>query len=159
MATVYSDQGNWYTRPEDSVTKKAVAARVIPARDWNQKPQTRNFSYTVPVGNQTVADILRAVLIRPNEIVKDFWFGFEALSSGGGTAGADVGLTGDGQRYLTALNMDAAGEKRAAFVVDKMPDRTPVAQGTADVWFELKVTGEAWLAGKKIQGWVEVIGG
>lgn len=156
MATVNSDQ--WVKAFIVDPAFKHQVTRVH-GRDWDTKRIHMTFTYTVPTGNQAVGDILRTVPLRPGAMVVDYWFGWEALTTAGGTAGADVGITGDGQRYLTALNMDAAGEKRAAFVKDKMPDRTPVPMGAADATaFILTVTGEAWAAGKTIQGWVEVMG-
>jgi hypothetical protein len=127
------------------------------SRDWNAKRLHYTSTYTVPAGGQAVGDIIRLVILQPGAVVVDFWYGWEAMSSGAGTAGADFGITGDGQRYLTALNMDAAGEKRAAWVLSKMPDRTPVPQGT-DTFFIATVTGETWTAGKTLQGHIEVMG-
>lgn len=133
----------------------STAPRKMYERDSLGTSRKLSFTYTVPAGTQLVGDIGRAQKVPLGSYIVDFWFGFEALSSGAGTAGADVGLTGDGQRYLTALNMDAAGEKRAAFVLSKMPDRTTIADDAT--YFILTVTGEAWAAAKNIQGWIEVV--
>ena len=144
-------------------TKDSVqVAKLSPAtptknaeRDWGGTSRKFSFTYVAAVGNETVGNILRAVKLPPGCLVVDYWLQWEALSSAGGTAGADVGLTGDGQRYLTAQDMDAAGAIRATAVIDKMPDRTPIADDAT--FFILTVTGEAWLAAKKVQGWVEIV--
>jgi hypothetical protein len=148
MATVNSDQ-------VAGIGGVSATPRKVYERDWLGTSRKQSFTYTVPAGNQAIGDILRAVKVPKGSFIVDFWFGFEAMTTGAGAASADVGLTADGQRYLTGLSIDAAGEKRAAFVLDKMPDRAVIADD--DTFFIFTVATEAWAATKKIQGWIEVV--
>jgi len=132
------------------------APRKVYEEEWGGTSRKLRFAYVVPTGNQAVADILRCVKLPKESFVVDYWLNTEALTSAGGTAGADVGITGDGTRYLTAFDLDTgAKDKRALAVIDKMPDRTKIADDAT--YFIMTVTGEAWLAAKKIQGWVETV--
>lgn len=131
------------------------APRKLYERDSLGTSRKLSFDYTVPAGDQAINDILRCVRLPRGTYPVDFWFGFEALTTGAGAASGDVGITGDGTRYLTAFDMDAAGEKRAAYVKSKMPDRTVIADDVT--YFIMTVKTEAWAATKVIEGWVEIV--
>jgi hypothetical protein len=150
MATVYSTQVTALdvTSPAAVLKPSELAGRV----------RIAYFDYTTPSsGAPAVGDVLRAVKLPKHARVIDFMLVWEALSSGGGTAGADVGLSASGQgaRYLAALNMDSAGTQRGTPTIDKLPDGTLLADNPT--YFTLTVTGEAWATSKKIQGWVSYV--
>src|SRR5262245_53709962 len=140
MATFNSDQ----------VTKLlANPPRRLPAQDGYAPSFKLNFTFnTGATGMPTTAAVTQLVKLPNGSRIADYWFGFQAMGAG---ITLDLGITGDTQRYLAALSIAAAGEKRAAFVKDKMPDQTAIANDTTflvGTW-----GGGTAAASQVIQGW------
>jgi hypothetical protein len=146
MATFYSTQiTNFRAVPKVMGKPSELAGRV----------RTAYFDYVTPASSApAVGEYVILTKVPANARVLDGVVAFEAMSSGGGTAGADFGPAADdagtsfAADYGTAINMDAAGSSRLTPAVDKLPSLVY----TAEKYICAKVTGEAWAVSKKVQG-------
>lgn len=142
MATFYSDQRtNALANPPVAIDP--VYASKVVRLEW---------TYTTPAsGAPAVGDYVELVKLPKGARVLGGKVICEALSSGAGTAGADIGYSGADTRYAAALNLDAAAQADFG---------NTIALNYGDVLADekvlrAKVTGEAWAVSKKVYGYVE----
>ena len=146
----------------DQITNiDSVPVKKLKPSDLAGRVRTAYFSYTTPAaGAPAVADLVILTKVPADARILDMLLVWEALSSGAGAAGADLGLatdnagTGFVADFAAALSLDAAGVKRLDPVIDKLPTAAPAS---TERFVVAKVTGEAWAASKKVQGWVEYV--
>lgn len=117
------------------------------------------FSYDTGAAGPAVADVIQLVQVPAGARVLAIWVVYEAMSSAGGTAGADFGDSGDADRFVTALDMDAASTGKFLLLrqEDAASDAKTLGIGykySAVTRIEAKVTGEAWAVNKRIDGFV-----
>lgn len=145
MATVYSDQVTKYDQssPSKKIQKNEHSGGT---KIW--------FSYTTPAGaGPAVADVIQLCKIPDNARVIGGVAWAEAMSTGAGTAGFDIGITGATQRYGAAKNVDAAA--RVTFADSIAENVGDVISG--ETYLLATVTGEAWAVSKKFYGYVNVL--
>ncbi len=136
----------------DNITNFQATPPVKISGDRNGNLDALTDSFTTGSGaGPAVGDTVDFGPIPKNARITKITLVWEAMSSGAGTAGADVGLSssGDSARYLSALNMDAAGTKEVGPIIDKLPEQTLTKDEPTFV--RLTVTGEAWATSKKCQ--------
>jgi hypothetical protein len=111
------------------------------------------FNYTTPSsGAPAVGEFVYLNNIPEGFYVSGIFVNSEALSSGAGTAGADLGDDDSGQRYGAAFNFDAAVNQFLAIAPTAAAgflfrnDKLRLLRAT--------VTGEAWATSKKFFGFV-----
>lgn len=141
MATFYSVQ-----RAND------VAAVPVPNDPrMKSKPFYACWEYTTPAsGMPTVGDYIELVKLPSGARIIDGESFNEAMSTGGGTAGYDIGYSGADTRYGAAIDVDAAGSDRFANTIAL--NHADVL--TAEKVIRAKVTGEQWAASKKFFGYI-----
>lgn len=124
------------------------------AANENGKRHTITFTYTTPAASApAVGDYVELCKVPAGARILGGKLVVEALSSGAGVAGADVGYDGADTRYLAAGNLDAAATVNFG-------DSIALNYGevlTAEKTLRAKVTGEAWAVSKKVYGEVSVI--
>lgn len=107
------------------------------------------FEYTVPVGNLAINDIVELCELPNGSRILGGEIAWEAMTTGAAAATGEIGTAASSNRYLEATSMDAIGNTLFANTIARnMGDVM-----TADTVIQLKVTVEAWAAGKKIAGW------
>lgn len=124
------------------------------------KPNERNkvravfFSYTVPAGNLAVGKTLELVRLRKGARILEGHFCNEALSTAGGTAGAEIGDGTTSTKYKTETSVDGAG----SFKFASTPAENQGQELTQDTSIVATVATEDWAATKKISGYVLFMG-
>ena len=153
MATFYSDQ----------ITKldQTVPRTKLPAKEGYGRMRLIHFSYRTPAsGMPTTTDTVQLCRIPAGAKLAGLYVANEALSTAAGTAGADFGDSGDPDRIVAALDMDAAGSRFVAIRNDSAaPSATVLGLGyeyTAETVLLATPTGEQWAASKNIRGFVVV---
>jgi len=145
MATFYSD-----SRAND------VAVPAVPNKPYNQIGRVRRayWTYTTPSsGMPTVGDYIELVTVPVGAVIMQIVTAAEAMSTGGGTAGFDIGYSGADTRYGMAIDVDAAGQDITGHTI-------ALNHGdvlTQDQVIRARVTGEQWAASKKFYGYVEYL--
>lgn len=145
MATFYSDQ----------ITNDN-AVPTVPNKPYAQIGRVRRayWTYTTPAASPPgVADFVELVKVPEGAVIQRIVTVNEALSSAGGTAGADIGYSGADTRYGTAVDLDAAGTDTSADTIAKNFGDVLTAEKT----IRAKVTGEAWAISSKFYGYVEYL--
>lgn len=131
-------------------------AKMVKPNELKGRVRAAYFSYKTPAaGAPAVGEIVQLVKVPKGARIIDQYLNWEALSSGAGTAGADIGDGGDADRFLTALNMDSAGEKSRGFRLDNSAREPALGFGyeyTAEDTIDATVTGEAWAVSKYVRG-------
>lgn len=119
------------------------------------------FSYDTGASGPATGDVIQLVEVPASSRVLAIYVVHEAMTSAGGVAGADFGDSGDADRFVTALDMDAASAGK--FLALRHEDAN-LADKTLGIGYryasatriEAKVTGEAWAANKRLDGFVVV---
>lgn len=120
-----------------------------------------HFSFDTGASGPAVGDIVELVELPEGARVLGISMGWEAMSSGAGTAGADYGDSGDADRFITALNMEAASDYQPrALRVDGTNALREPAFGvgfkySAKTRVTATVTGEAWANNATLRGTVD----
>jgi hypothetical protein len=117
------------------------------------------FSFDSGAAGPAVADIVQLVVFPIGSRVLAIYVAHDAMSSGAGTAGADFGDSDDVDRYVAALDMDAASTGK--WLALRQEDAN-LADKVLGIGFkntkvrrlDAKVTGEAWAANKRLDGFV-----
>ena len=144
MATFYS------TQRANTVANPPV---MNPSRDFG-KPFRVWFDYTTPAsGAPNVNDTIELVTLPSGCRILGGVAWAEAMSTGVGTAGFDIGYSGDLTRYGASKNVDAAA---------KVTFADTIAENVGDVLTVERtilatVTGEQWAASKKFYGYIDIL--
>lgn len=119
------------------------------------------FDYKSAASGPAVGDIIRLTKLPKGAKVIDYKIVTEAMSSGAGTAGADIGDDGDADRYEAARSFDAAATITPTSRIENTGDAVPAIglghELTTERWFQLTVTGEAFAASKQLRGYVAFV--
>jgi hypothetical protein len=96
--------------------------------------------------------------MEPNSRILGIYLTWEAMSSAGGTAGADFGDSDDPDRFITALDLDAAGGGSQRLRLDNGGTMEPT-YGVGYFYEEetdilMTVTGETLAASKAVRGYI-----
>jgi len=145
----------------DQITNLDKTPPVLPDADVSYgKLRTAVFRYVTAA--LAVGEIVYLCEIPANARVLALYINAEALSSAGGTAGADFGDDGDADRYATAVDLDAATNKFIPLRLEVaglgaktlgMGFKTGNSAGVAKR-LRATATGEAWTASKELEGFV-----
>ena len=150
MATVYSEQITDIDRTTPAVMLKS--------NEQKGRVRVAYFSYKTPAsGAPAVADVVQLVKVQKGARILQLYRNNEALSSGAGTAGADIGDGGDADRFVAALDMDAAGSGLVTLRLDNSAREPTLGYGyeyTAEDTIDFTVTGEAFAVSKYVRGHV-----
>lgn len=136
------------TQYADTLAKPA--SRLKP-NEWGGRVRRSWWDFTTPAGGLTVGDTVNLVTLPRGARVLGGRVGFGDMTTGGGTATAEIGYAGAASRYAGALNVDAAGESDFAdtaarnFGDELDADRTILAT----------VGGEDWAAAQSFTGYIE----
>lgn len=124
-----------------------------PSRDMG-KPFRVWFDYTTPAsGMPAVGDTIELVTLPSGARIVGGVAWAEAMSTGAGTAGFDIGYAGAANRYGAAKNVDAAAKVTFAdSIAENVGDVL-----TAEQTIIATVTGEQWAASKKFYGYIDVL--
>ena len=131
----------------------------LPAKEGYGRLRHIYFSYKTPAASMpTVADVVQLCRIPIGARLAGLFVANEALSTGAGAAGADFGDSGDADRIVAALSLDAAG---GAYVIPRIDTNLVPVLGvgyeyTAETVLTATVTGEQWAASKYVRGFVVV---
>ncbi len=153
MATVQSYQiQDLDTIPQKNLMPSELAGRV----------RTAYFSFDTGASGPAVNDVIELVKVPKGARILSIYLNWEAMSSGAGTAGADIGDSGDPDRFVTALNMDAAGSGFVSLRLDGTNGLREPAFGfgyqyPAESRITATVTGEAWAANASLRGFVSYV--
>lgn len=136
---------------------QSTPARLVKPNELRGRARTYYFSYKTPAsGAPAVGEVVQLVKVPKGARVLGLYLNWEALTSAGGTAGADIGDGGDADRFIAALNMDAAGEKAQGFRLDNSAREPALGFGyeyTVEDTIDATVTGEAWAISKYVRGY------
>lgn len=148
MANFYSDQIT-----QQDITKPVA---MLKPTDLQGRVRCALWTFTTPASSApAVGEYVALCKLPANARITSVHQIWEAMSSGAGTAGADIGTATDNlgtgfAAAISAQNMDSAGNANIP-VLDKWPAGTPA---TSAAYLCAKVTGEAWATTKKYQGCV-----
>jgi hypothetical protein len=149
MADFYSEQ----------ITKsdQTTPAVFLDPTDLGGRERVARFDFKTPASSApAVGENIYLARLPAGARVLAIYANWEAMSSAAGTAGADFGDAGDDDRFITALNMDAAGSGFQALRLDATA--TPALgygyKYAAATLVKAKVTGEAWAVSKYLRGHV-----
>jgi len=124
-----------------------------PSRDVG-KPFRVWFDYTTPAsGMPAVGDTIELVTLPSGARIVGGVAWAEAMSTGAGTAGFDVGYSGAANRYGAAKNVDAAAKVTFADTIAENAGDVLTAERTIIA----TVTGEQWAANRKFYGYIDVL--
>lgn len=151
MANFYSEQ---ITKQDQS-----LPYRNVKANESRGRLRTLYGSYRTPAASPpAVADVVQMVKVPAGFRVFQIFIQAEALSSGAGTAGGDLGDGADVDRFAAAVNLDAAVNAltalRTSTVASGEPDLGFGYEYTVDDTIDFVVTGEAWAASKWVRLYV-----
>jgi hypothetical protein len=108
------------------------------------------FSFTVPTATAAVNDTIDLTTLPKGARILRGHAAWEAMSSAGGTAQVQIGVSGTANKYLDTTSVDAAGSSAFADTVALNYGEELAAETT----LVAKVLGEAWAADKKFVGHV-----
>lgn len=117
------------------------------------------FSYDTGASGPATSDVIQLVKVPKGARIFGIYIMHDAMTSGAGTAGADYGDGGDVDRFVAARDMDAAntGVWLPLRQEDANLDAKTLGFGykyaDADT-VDAVVTGEAWAANKRLDGFV-----
>ena len=109
------------------------------------------FSYTVPAGDAAVADTIVLARVPLGSRIYGGVIAHEAMSSGAGDAGLQIGDGTTAAKYLGTTTVDAAG----VITFGDTVALNFMEALTGELSVIATVTGEALLAGQTIKGYVE----
>lgn len=112
------------------------------------------FDVEVPVGDAAVNDLIQLVTVPANCRILGGLFANEAMSTAGGDASIQIGNGTTADKYLGTTSVDAAagGTRFAHTIALGFGEKV----STAFV-LTAKVITEAWLAGKLLKGYIEIL--
>lgn len=146
MATFYSDQ---------RTDLRAQPAKMLRRGMWGGRLRTFQWTYTTPAsGAPAVADVIELVELPVDFIVLGVYVASEAMSSGAGTAGFDLGDADDADRYVAAENVDAAINKWLTLRLGTNLGFMYRISKASEQMLKATVTGEAWATSKLFKGFV-----
>lgn len=137
-----------------STQQTALAAsprKFVKANEFGGRVRRVYFDYTVPTGNAAVGDYVEMFPVPTGARILGGFLAWEAMSTAGGDASVQIGISGTDAKYLGTVSVDAAGTSLFANTIALKYGEELAAEAV----LRLKVVTEAWLAAKVIQGHID----
>jgi hypothetical protein len=140
------------TFKSDQIAALDAAPPVVPkANERHGRLRLHYWSFTTAAGGgPAVNDTVVVARLPRGARILGGRAAAEAMSSGAGTAQVSIGLAGDAARYLETSSVDTAGGLSFADTVA----RNFGDELAADADVVATVSGEAWAASKKFDGYI-----
>jgi hypothetical protein len=133
------------------MTKLAATPRqLIKPNEGHGRLRVAFWKFTTPAATVLVNDVIELCKLPAGARVLIGHEAHEAMSSGGGTASAQIGIAGATTKYFAATSVDSIGNNFFANSVAQNEG----AEEAAEVTLICTATGEAWAGGKIFTGWV-----
>lgn len=141
MATHKSDQ---------RTNLDSTPSKMVKANELGGRVRIAYFSFTVPVGNAAIADIVELVSLRKGWRILGGHAAWDAMTTGAGVATMELGVSGTVAKYLEATDVDAAGSSDFA----DTGARNFGEEIASDAMLIATVSVEAWAAAAVLTGYI-----
>jgi len=138
----------------DQITNLDAVPQVLgDPTEFGGRIRSAYFSFTVPTGNAAVNDTVQLTKVPSGARILDGRLTSEAMSTAGGDASIQIGDGTTAAKYLGTTSVDAAAEADFAntFALNSGEKLT------AELVLTATVITEAWLAAKKLNGYVRYV--
>ena len=119
----------------------------VNVRDWSGRVRVAYWSYTTPAGGLTVNDTIKLTRLPAKAKVLKGRVNFGAM---GTNATADIGISGDANKYASAINVASLGQ--ADFANTEALNAGKDTAAAEDVI--ATVTGANWAASREFNGYI-----
>ncbi len=138
-------------KSDQIANEKATPRVMVKPSERHGRRRVAYFSFTVPTGGAAVNDTVELAKVPAGARILDGRIAFEAMSTGAGDAGIQLGDGTTAAKYLGTTSVDAAGTADFAHTV-------ALGYGeelASELTLTATVMTEAWAAGQKLLGAIE----
>jgi len=138
----------------DQITNIDASPRVYLKPNEHGYIERRWFSFTTPAGNVAIADTIQLCKVPKSARVVGGFCSFEAMSTGAGAAGAEIGDGTTSTKFKAETSVDAAGTFRFG---ESIAENFGLEATAAEFTLTATARTEAWAAAKKFYGYVDLL--
>lgn len=137
----------------DQITNIDASPRVYLKPNEHGFIERRAWTFTTTAGNIAIADTIQLCKVPKDARVLGGLCSFEAMTTGAGVAGAEIGDGITSTKFKAETSVDAAGTFRFGETIAENHS----LEATAEFTLTVTARTEAWAAAKKFHGYVDLL--